>query len=1145
MRKYAAKFFLLPASAIALAMLSQACGGADGSVEQEPTEGQGGNSAGSAGKASAGTAGAGAAGKGGTAGQAGAGGAAAGGAAGKAQGGAGQSQGGAGQAQGGAGQAQGGAGSGGIAGQTAGGQSGQGGAAGQQPAGASGAGQGGAGKAQGGAGQSQGGAGTSQGGAGTSQGGAGQSQGGAGQSQGGAGSSQGGAGLGGDAGTSGAGQSLGGAGSGQGGAGSGQGGAGAAQGGAGTGGQSSCQAAQPCYEGPANTTNVGQCKPGQTACQGDVVSCQGQVLPTIEECNGKDDNCDGQIDEGFGTQICGVGECQVMSLTCANGSPVQCTPKLPQPEVCDGKDNNCDGTVDEGCDCLNGDSRACYDGPAGTENVGACKGGSQLCVQGKWEACQGEVVPGAEVCDGKDNDCNGQVDENQTTLNCGVGACSNSTPSCVKGQPQQCVPLAPQAEKCNGKDDNCDGQIDEGTTCCAPENICGNLCCPGGQACSFQKCVVPGNVCLGSEDCAAGSYCEYALGDKNQPPMQCQGATQKTGKCLPRPPVCAVGVDPGDPPTCLTKCEYKPPPSAFEPVVKYTWGGQTTSPYSSDVMMTPLVIELDDDDCDGKVTERDIPEIVFTTFASGKYQENGTLHAISADRKTGKLVDKWSLPGVIWSSSELAAGNIDGVAGNEIVGVTKEGTAANPLYYLQAIKADGTKLWKTTDTVSGRFPSIADLDGDGQPEIIMSGKIFNGKTGALKTTLTLGNSIVSDIDGDGKPDIVGPVVAYKADGTLLANTGLAGATNAIGDLDGDGKPEIVSVSSSGHVMHIWRYNPAAPGKYTIIRQNIDINGTLDPNLCPVGSAGRTSGGGVPTIADFNGDGVPDVALAGGVGYAVFDGKKLMNGAIANKDTFLWIKQTQDCSSAVTGSSLFDFNGDGKAEVLYGDEIKFRIYEGATGNVLFETCNTTGTLYEYPVVADIDNDGQADILVVSNAYAETCNGTKQSGIRIFGSKNNDWVRTRRVWNQHSYHITNVNEDGSIPKNELPNWTQPGLNNFRLNKQPAGEFLAADLVVSVSPTCVDPYALVARVRNIGEVAVDAGVKVGFYAGNTKLGEAFTTTSLYPAESEDVSLPLAIKPSVNVTAVVDDGMPAHPWHECRTDNNVSAPSNPVCQF
>ncbi|MFY0531684.1 hypothetical protein [Nannocystis pusilla] len=60
------------------------------------------------------------------------------------------------------------------------------------------------------------------------------------------------------------------------------------------------------------------------------------------------------------------------------------------------------------------------------------------------------------------------------------------------------------------------------------------------------------------------------------------------------------------------------------------------------------------------------------------------------------------------------------------------------------------------------------------------------------------------------------------------------------------------------------------------------------------------------------------------------------------------------------------------------------------------------------MVDIDNDGQADIVVASNAYGITCpdNNTRQSGIRIFGSANGSWVRTRRVWNQHTYHISNT-------------------------------------------------------------------------------------------------------------------------------------------
>ena len=96
-------------------------------------------------------------------------------------------------------------------------------------------------------------------------------------------------------------------------------------------------------------------------------------------------------------------------------------------------------------------------------------------------------------------------------------------------------------------------------------------------------------------------------------------------------------------------------------------------------------------------------------------------------------------------------------------------------------------------------------------------------------------------------------------------------------------------------------------------------------------------------------------------------------------------------------------------MVYSDEYHLWMYDGSTGNNLIpSTCDTTGTLWEYPLVADVDNDGQADIVVASNAYGITCpdNNSKQAGIRVFGSAKGSWVRTRRIWNQHTYHVTNV-------------------------------------------------------------------------------------------------------------------------------------------
>ena len=737
-----------------------------------------------------------------------------------------------------------------------------------------------------------------------------------------------------------------------------------------------------------------------------------------------------------------------------------------------------------------------------------------------------------------------------------------------------------------------------GGMCCSVAQACGAVCCIGTDVCDFGVCVNPGKPCVDRTDCAPGQYCDFAIGGAAGAGgaaggggaagasgaagagASCATAPKPTlGVCLPLPPLCPPNMPPppNGPITCVEKCEYKPPAPTFTPIVKYSWGGDTSPPYSTDVMMAPIVINLDDDNCDGKVNEEDIPEIVFSTFTGGAYFKEGTLHAISP--LDGKLVDKWAKPGMVQPGGGLAAGDLDGDGVPEIVGCMNPGpTGASCCDALAqntgaiAFRADGSTLWTQPDTAQVHCgyeaPAIADPLGNGKPLVLVGWTLLDGKTGAVVKNLdpgaTFGAKLTSfyDVDGDGKLDVTDGQRAYRVDGTVVWDLrsgpdAVSGGYHAIGDLDKDGVPEIVIVSSSGgHVAHIIHHDPTTASHVKVVRKGLDINsGDTTVANCP--GASSEYGGGPPTVADFDGDGFPDVGVAGAVSYAVFSGKLLMNAATPDAGTSLWHKKTHDCSSAVTGSSVFDFNGDGKAEILYSDEYHLWMYDGPTGNNdIPSTCNTTGTLWEYPLVADVDNDGQTEIVVASNAYAITCpdDGSKQAGIRVFGSANGSWVRTRRIWNEHTYHVTNVGEDGSIPKSELPNYSQPGLNDFRRNVQPAGEFSAPDLVVAVAPRCTATYGLVATVRNIGQASVPANVVVGFYYGapgtGTLLGSAKTTKALHAAEAEAVVIDVSPVPaaimngSAPVYAVVDDGMPVHPWHECRTDNNVSAPVSGVCK-
>jgi hypothetical protein len=728
-----------------------------------------------------------------------------------------------------------------------------------------------------------------------------------------------------------------------------------------------------------------------------------------------------------------------------------------------------------------------------------------------------------------------------------------------------------------------DGGVCAENTCCPSTRACGSKCCGASLLCSFGACVTPGSACFDSSDCASGQYCQYPV--SSGPPAtdagadavsSCVGATLPRGVCLPAPPTCPGDAGVPDGGSCIESCEYHPDAGAFTPVLKYAWGGLAANT-PSDVMMAPVVVPLIDTNCDGKINSQDIPDIVFTTFAGGAYETNGTLHAIRV--KDSAFVEDWNVPSpiVIGGASfainpafQIAGGDLDGKPGAEIVACLVTGgtgNASSAPYAVAAFHSDGSLYWSSVGPVC-EMPSIADLNQDGHPEVITESGILDGQTGAVTPyTDTAGNAVgfigyfvVSDVDGDGVLDVVTGAGAYHANGAQFIATGGPEGFVAIGDLDKDGKPEVVTTAGS-LTISVWHYemSPPAPANFAWVQQEISATAPSATGAC------ASVGGGPPTVADFNGDGFPDVALAGSINYAVFDGHKLMTvdggaaggGSVSGQPFFLWTySPTDDCSSAETGSTVFDFTGSGKAEVLYSDQQRLRVFNGPDGGVLWQTCNTTGTLIEYPLVVDVDNDGHADIVVVSNAYAigdptiacqEVDGGPMgESGIRVFSDANLRWVRTRALWNEHPYHITNVNDDGTIPQKELPNWTQPGLDNFRQNKAPGYEFAAPDAIVSVAPSCGSPITLSATVRNIGEAALPAGVEVDFYAGNapggTKLGTAKTAFALYSAQSETLTfgnVPAADQQGESFYAVVDPPTaPAHPaWHECNTSNNTSA--------
>lgn len=530
------------------------------------------------------------------------------------------------------------------------------------------------------------------------------------------------------------------------------------------------------------------------------------------------------------------------------------------------------------------------------------------------------------------------------------------------------------------------------------------------------------------------------------------------------------------------------------------------------VTVMPAVGNLTDDNFDGLVDDRDIPDIAYTVYGQDILEvrsgDDGRLHYRIDD---------------VLGTAGVAIADVTNDGRSEVIAV-RGGAAPRVI----AVSGEGEIVWESRGVPEFMIfgtPVVADLEGDGTVEIVFDRMILEGATGEVRAILptsgrgiSLRSPVIADVDLDGQQDIFLGPQRFDSSGALRWTNGGADPRSvhvAIANLDDDPEAEILMVS--GTLLEAFKADGTR-----IYRSELPSNN-----------------GGPPCVADFTGDGSVEIGIAVGSAVAVYK----LDG------TQVWTHPSFDSTLAHAGCSGYDFDGDGAYEFLHADQHTFYIFDGATGEVLFSDArHTSTTIFEFPVVADVNRDGSANIVIASNINDER---PGWAGVTVYRHRDDGWARSGPTWGVHDFAVTNLIGDGTVPVRPVPSWLEH--NVFRARPTVDSDALP-DLKVRIEDVCADscdtgPVRISYVVTNQGGVPVRAGTPVSLYLvhGAQWIHRHTDYLPPIPAGWSLAARELQIHPSELGDALVmvidDDGSGEGRVEECDDTNNLGAFEGRIC--